>query len=86
MTKSNVKSKHSQVKMIVDRCKGCGFCIEFCPQHILHQSAETNSKGYHTVSIDNSYKCTGCNICSMICPEFAIIVVPVEEKSGVADV
>jgi len=85
MTKVNIRSRHSQVKVIVDRCKGCGFCIEFCPRHILFQSAEINSKGYNTVSIDNSHKCTGCNICSMICPEFAISVVPIDGKSGVAD-
>ena len=77
MGKRNVRSKHSQVNVITERCKGCGFCIEFCPQHILRESTEINSKGYHTVCLDNNDKCTGCNICSMICPEFAISVVSI---------
>jgi len=66
--------------VIVDRCKGCGFCIEFCPQHILSKSTEINSKGYYTVCIDDTSKCTGCNICSMVCPDFAISVVSTGKK------
>ena len=80
MGEGNRRSKHYQIHVIADRCKECGFCIEFCPQHILRKSTETNSKGYHIVCIDNSDKCTGCNICSMICPDFAISVVPIEEE------
>ena len=75
-----MRSKHSQVYVIRERCKECGFCIEFCPKHILRKSAEINSKGYHPVCIDDNDKCTGCNICSMICPDFAIFVVSTEEK------
>ena len=82
MDKGSIRSRHSQVKVIAERCKGCGFCIEFCPQHILYQSAETNSKGYHIVGIENSHKCTGCNICSMVCPEFAVSVVSIKEEEG----
>ena len=81
MTIGNRRSKHYQIHVMVERCKECGFCIEFCPQHILYKSTETNSKGYHTVYIDNANKCTGCNICSMVCPEFAISVVSIEEEA-----
>ena len=80
MNRGNIRSKHYQIHVIQDRCKGCGFCIEFCPKHVLSQSTEINSKGHYTVCIDNANKCTGCNICSMVCPDFAIIVVSVEEK------
>jgi len=80
MNKGTIKSRHSQVKLIVERCKGCGFCIEFCPQHILYQSTEINSKGYHIISMNNSDRCTGCDICSMLCPEFAITVVSIKEE------
>ena len=79
MSKGNIRSKYSQVHVIVERCKGCGFCIEFCPQHLLYQPIETSSKGYHTVGINNSDKCTGCDICSMVCPDFAISVISIEE-------
>ena len=29
-------------------CKGCGFCIEFCPSGVLAFSDTFNDKGYHT--------------------------------------
>ncbi len=67
--------------MIGERCKGCGYCIEFCPKHLLRKSTETNNKGYHTVCMDDSDSCTGCNICSMVCPDFAISVVSTEEET-----
>ena len=77
-----MRSGHSQVNVIAERCKECGFCIEFCPKHILHKSTEINSRGYHPVAVDDNRKCTGCNICSMVCPDFAIYVVSVEAKPG----
>jgi len=81
ISKGNTKPRRYQVNIISERCKGCGFCIEFCPQHSLHQSNEINSKGYHTVDINDTDKCTGCDICSMICPEFAIIVTAIKEEA-----
>ena len=78
------KSKRYRIDLIAERCKGCGFCVEFCPRQLLRQSTEINSKGYHTVYLDtkNSDKCTGCDICSMICPDFALSVVAVGEDGG----
>lgn len=73
--------KHIQVNVIEERCKGCGFCIEFCPQKALARSDEINSRGYYVVCMNNNDKCTGCNICDMICPEFAISVVQSKEEA-----
>ena len=28
-------------------CKGCSYCIDFCPSHALEFSREFNPKGYH---------------------------------------
>ena len=81
MGEGNTKQTQRRVIIIAERCKGCGFCIEFCPKHVLHESTEINSQGYHQVYIDDSGGCTGCNICGMICPDFAIYVVPIEKKS-----
>ena len=75
-----MKLKNKEVIILAERCKGCGFCIEFCPKHVLYESTEINSQGYHQVYIDDSDKCTGCNICGMICPDFAIYVVSIEKK------
>lgn len=52
-------------------CKGCGFCITFCPRHTLVLSKNLNEKGYHYPEIDKD-NCTGCDLCGMICPDFAI--------------
>ncbi|MGQ9796798.1 4Fe-4S binding protein [Desulfosoma sp.] len=30
-----------------DRCKGCGYCIAFCPRDVLQESKRFNAKGYH---------------------------------------
>ncbi len=63
-----------KIDVIKERCKGCGFCVEFCPRHVLRQSSEINSKRFHTIYVDKSEECSGCNICTMICPDFAISV------------
>ena len=74
-----MKKKQGQVKMIAERCKGCGFCVELCPKHSLHKSTDINSKGYHLIDMHNISECTGCGICEMICPDFAIDVTDVNE-------
>ncbi|MFC2001110.1 4Fe-4S dicluster domain-containing protein [Chloroflexota bacterium] len=80
LTQERIKPSHHQIRVLKERCKECGFCIEFCPQKAISKSAEINSHGYHIVGLDNSDKCTGCNICAMICPEFAITLVPTREE------
>ena len=74
METANPKTKTHQIHITHARCKGCGLCVEFCPQHILFQAKETNSKGYRIVNISDIEKCKGCGLCSMYCPEFAIWV------------
>ncbi|MBI2860417.1 MAG: 4Fe-4S binding protein [Chloroflexi bacterium] len=63
-----------KVTVIAERCKDCGFCIEFCPQQTMIRTGQTNSHGYHIACLDDSDKCNSCGICAMICPEFAVIV------------
>ena len=62
-----------QIKIIWNRCKGCGFCIEFCPNRCFKQSTRFNEKGYHPPEIlYQSEDCVDCGLCSLICPEFAV--------------
>ena len=79
MAKGKLKLEDKEVIILAERCKECGFCIEFCPQHVLYESTEINSKGYHPIYLSDSDKCTKCDICGMICPDFAISVVDIEE-------
>jgi 2-oxoglutarate ferredoxin oxidoreductase subunit delta len=62
-----------------ERCKGCGFCIEFCPPKVLEFEAGYNSKGYHTPLLANSDLCTGCDLCGLYCPDFAIYGVRIKK-------
>ncbi len=74
------KKRRGIIHIIPNRCKGCGFCIEFCPLKILSVSKEFNNKGYHppAISTEKSEKCSACLTCELICPEFAVHV----EKLG----
>jgi 2-oxoglutarate ferredoxin oxidoreductase subunit delta len=62
------------IYIIDERCKGCGFCVEFCPRAVLVMSKETNSKGYHPPTVVDSEACSDCGLCTLLCPDFAIYV------------
>jgi len=55
-----------------ERCKACGFCVEFCPTKVLALSSSFNAKGYHPPQMVAPEKCSGCDLCGMYCPDFAI--------------
>ncbi len=57
-----------------ERCKGCGFCVEFCPTDVLGMSNDFNAKGYHYPEIIDAEACTACDLCGLYCPDFAIYV------------
>ncbi len=69
---AKVPPAHGDIVVIVDRCKGCGFCVEYCPREVLVLSHAFNRKGYHPPEVDKPGRCVNCNLCEMLCPEFAI--------------
>lgn len=73
-----------QVVIIADRCKGCGFCVEYCPKDVLVLSEEFNRKGYHPPKVVKEGECVNCNLCEMICPDFAIFSVAVSDAPAAA--
>jgi len=81
------KKPKGEVFIIEDRCKGCGFCIQFCPMKVLAFSQDFNAKGYHPPVRVNPEKCVGCNLCGLYCPDFAIYALrlaPGQEKDEMA--
>ena len=69
-----------RVSIVVERCKACGFCVEFCPSHVLALSSAFNSKGYHPPHVVHPDKCSGCDLCGMYCPDFAICATKVDSR------
>ncbi len=65
-----------------NRCKGCGFCVEYCPRDVLELSDEFNAKGYHPPHVVNEDECCYCQLCEAICPEFALFVTKKKEETG----
>ncbi len=64
------------------RCKGCAYCVEFCPLGVLAMCAGFNTHGYHYPEIIDEEKCTGCDLCGLYCPDFAICGVRVSGPSS----
>jgi 2-oxoglutarate ferredoxin oxidoreductase subunit delta len=72
------------VHIVVERCKGCGYCIAFCPRDVLDLSVKYNMKGYHPPEVKKPEDCVNCHYCEIICPDFAIY--SVEESPEVGSV
>jgi 2-oxoglutarate ferredoxin oxidoreductase subunit delta len=66
------KTVSGTVNILQYRCKGCGYCIEFCPRDVLAEAKDFNEKGYHPPCVKVEGQCVNCNFCETICPEFAI--------------
>lgn len=78
LDRDQIRIAHGVVHVIEERCKGCGFCVEFCPRHLLVLSSRTSSKGYHPPEVIDDLNCVNCGLCTLLCPDFAIYV----EDSG----
>ncbi len=60
-----------KLKLNVERCKGCGYCVDACKQRALSQPGKLNKKGYSIVVADEE-KCIQCGMCYRMCPDCVI--------------
>ena len=67
-----IQVSKGKVVVIQDRCKGCQYCIEYCPRDVLQLSKAFNVKGYHYPEVVDESQCVNCHFCEVICPDFAI--------------
>ena len=72
----------SKGKIIIDadRCKGCGLCIDACPNKNIYLSEEADLRGIRVARYDNADECNACKFCYEVCPDVAITVY--KSKSG----
>ena len=67
------KSK-GKIVIDADRCKGCGLCIDACPQKNIHLSEEEDLRGIRIACHNDSDECNACKFCYEVCPDVAITV------------
>ena len=56
------------LKIHIERCKGCGICVAFCPKKVLAINK------IEKVEIVNEKDCITCGQCETRCPDYAIFV------------
>jgi 2-oxoglutarate ferredoxin oxidoreductase subunit delta len=67
------------LEIAVERCKGCGLCVEACPRQVLEvDPAIVNRLGYHPIRLIDAASCTSCALCARVCPDavFAVYARP----------
>ena len=67
------------IRIDPERCKGCSWCMEYCPSHAIMLSNRLNLKGYFVADFEEEKGCTGCAVCAVMCPEVAIEVYQFEK-------
>ena len=71
----DIPVSRGRVMILAERCKGCEYCITYCPRGVLKMSSSFNPKGYHYPEVTDDSHCVNCHFCEALCPEFAIFSV-----------
>lgn len=66
--------RRGEVTVFPNWCKGCGLCVEFCPQDVLEQAEDGR------VIVARPEACIACRWCELRCPDFAIFVTEIEPE------
>jgi NAD-dependent dihydropyrimidine dehydrogenase PreA subunit len=80
------QAKHGETvyypEIATAECKGCGRCVQSCPENVLYLGKDLNSLGYPAVKY-RGCGCRGCGICFYNCPEPGTLTI-IEETSDPA--
>jgi len=74
------RKKRFRVEINPRLCKGCYFCLKYCPRGVFSRSGEIGELGYVIAKVEHPEKCTGCRLCLIYCPDFATSVEEEREK------
>lgn len=69
---AKVSKKKNSLKIIRQYCKGCGLCVNVCPNGCLDLIDYPESKFGIRVNVAAEEFCIGCQLCELRCPDFAI--------------
>jgi 2-oxoglutarate ferredoxin oxidoreductase subunit delta len=62
------------IELDFEACKGCGYCLEVCPENVFDPGLDHNAKGYRPPVVARPAACLGCRGCFMACPDFCLEV------------
>ncbi len=63
------------VLVAIERCKGCGLCVDVCAPHALVlDPVHVNAMGHHPVVLVDADACTSCAKCARMCPDAALSI------------
>ena len=71
---------HHSIDM--ERCKGCGLCVNVCPKNVLELSNEVNTRGYFPAYQARPQDCVYCTACCIMCTDVAITIVQTESETA----
>ena len=64
-------------EVVIDpnRCRGCGYCVKFCPRGcIAIPGDKLSAEGYTLAVFSRPENCNACGACGWLCPHFALEV------------